>query len=131
MTRSELTNLFIRKTELFNSEQLLFSLKESYSVAIESGFSENLERNIFELEQKITREKAAIEQDRETALQTLKLIEDDAGRVGAMLHYSNDTAPYFAGEMISTRKLPTVKREILCPKEIPCQKHHAWRRIFR
>nr|DAL79328.1 MAG TPA: hypothetical protein [Bacteriophage sp.] len=33
--------------------------------------------------------------------------------------------------MISTRKLPTVKREILCPKEIPCQKHHAWRRIFR
>ena len=29
MTRSELTNLFIRKTELFNSEQLLFSLKES------------------------------------------------------------------------------------------------------
>ena len=87
MTRSELTNLFIRKTELFNSEQLLFSLKESYSVAIESGFSENLERNIFELEQKITREKAAIEQDRETALQTLKLIEDDAGRVGAMLHY--------------------------------------------
>ena len=74
MTRSELTNLFIRKTELFNSEQLLFSLKESYSVAIESGFSENLERNIFELEQKITREKAAIEQDRETALQTLKLI---------------------------------------------------------
>ena len=80
MTRSELTNLFIRKTELFNSEQLLFSLKESYSVAIESGFSENLERNIFELEQKITREKAAIEQDRETALQTLKLIEDDAGR---------------------------------------------------
>ena len=87
MTRSELTNLFIRKTELFNSEQLLFSLMESYSVAIESGFSENLERNIFELEQKITREKAAIEQDRETALQTLKLIEDDAGRVGAMLHY--------------------------------------------
>ena len=87
MTRSELTNLFIRKTELFNSEQLLYSLKESYSVAIESGFSENLERNIFELEQKITREKAAIEQDRETALQTLKLIEDDAGRVGAMLHY--------------------------------------------
>lgn len=87
MTRSELTNLFIRKTELFNSEQLLFSLKESYSVAIESGFSENLECNIFELEQKITREKAAIEQDRETALQTLKLIEDDAGRVGAMLHY--------------------------------------------
>lgn len=82
-----MTNLFIRKTELFNSEQLLFSLKESYSVAIESGFSENLERNIFELEQKITREKAAIEQDRETALQTLKLIEDDAGRVGAMLHY--------------------------------------------
>lgn len=87
MTRSELTNLFIRKTELFNSEQLLFSLKESCSVAIESGFSENLERNIFELEQKITREKAAIAQDRETALQTLKLIEDDAGRVGAMLHY--------------------------------------------
>lgn len=87
MTRSELTNLFIRKTELFNSEQLLFSLKESYSVAIESGFSENLERNIFELEQKTTREKAAIEQDRETSLQTLKLIEDDAGRVGAMLHY--------------------------------------------
>ena len=85
MTRSELTNLFIRKTELFNSEQLLFSLKESYSVAIESGFSENLERNV--MEQKITREKAAIEQDRETALQTLKLIEDDAGRVGAMLHY--------------------------------------------
>lgn len=92
MTRSELTNLFIRKTELFNSEQLLFSLKESYSVAIESGFSENLERNIFELEQKITREKAAIEQDRETALQTLKLIEDDAGRVGAMLHYRNKRA---------------------------------------
>ena len=87
MTRSELTNLFIRKTELFNSEQLLFSLKESYSVAIESGFSENLERNIFEVEQKITSEKAAIEQDRETALQTLKLIEDDAGRVGSMLHY--------------------------------------------
>lgn len=56
-------------------------------MAIESGFSENLERNIFELEQKITREKAAIAQDRETALQTLKLIEDDAGRVGAMLHY--------------------------------------------
>ena len=87
MTRSELTNLFIRKTELFNSEQLLFSLKESYSVAIESGFSENLERNIFELEQKIARERAAIARDRETALQTLKLIEDDAGRVGAMLHY--------------------------------------------
>lgn len=87
MTRSELTNLFIRKTELFNSEQLLFSLKESFSVAIESGFSENLERNIFELEQKIARERAAIARDRETALQTLKLIEDDAGRVGAMLHY--------------------------------------------
>ena len=87
MTRSELTNLFIRKTELFNSEQLLFSLKEYYSVAIESGFSENLERNIFELEQKIARERAAIARDRETALQTLKLIEDDAGRVGAMLHY--------------------------------------------
>ncbi len=87
MTRSELTNLFIRKTELFNSEQLLVSLKESYSVATESGFSENLERNIFELEQKITREKAAIAQDREIALQTLKLIEDDVGRVGAMLHY--------------------------------------------
>ena len=87
MTRSELTNLFIRKTELFNSEQLLFSLKESCSVAIESGFSENLERNIFELEQKIARERAAIARDRETALQTLKLIEDDAGRVGAMLHY--------------------------------------------
>ena len=87
MTRSELTNLFIRKTELFNSEQLLASLKESYSVATESGFPENLERNIFELEQKITRERAAIARDRETALQTLKLIEDDAGRVGAMLHY--------------------------------------------
>ena len=87
MTRSELTNLFIRKTELFNSEQLLASLKESYSVATESGFSENLERNIFELEQKIARERAAIARDRETALQTLKLIEDDAGRVGAMLHY--------------------------------------------
>lgn len=87
MTRSELTNLFIRKTELFNSEQLLFSLKESCSVAIESGFPENLERNIFELEQKIARERAAIARDRETALQTLKLIEDDAGRVGAMLHY--------------------------------------------
>lgn len=87
MTRSELTNLFSRKTELFNSEQLLASLKESYSVATESGFSENLERNIFELEQKIARESAAIAQDRETALQTLKLIEDDVGRVGAMLHY--------------------------------------------
>ena len=87
MTRSELTNLFIRKTELFNSEQLLASLNESYSVATESGFSENLERNIFELEQKIARERAAIARDRETALQTLKLIEDDAGRVGAMLHY--------------------------------------------
>ena len=87
MTRSELTNLFIRKTELFNSEQLRASLKESYSVATESGFSENLERNIFELEQKIARERAAIARDRETALQTLKLIEDDAGRVGAMLHY--------------------------------------------
>ncbi len=87
MTRSELTNLFIRKTELFNSEQLLASLKESYSVATESGFSENLERNIFELEQKIARERVAIVRDRETALQTLKLIEDDAGRVGAMLHY--------------------------------------------
>lgn len=87
MTRSELTNLFIRKTELFNSEQLLASLKESYSVATESGFSENLERNIFELEQIIARERAAIARDRETALQTLKLIEDDAGRVGAMLHY--------------------------------------------
>jgi hypothetical protein len=87
MTRSELTNLFIRKTELFNSEQLLASLKESYSVATESGFPENLERNIFELEQKIARERAAIARDRETALQTLKLIEDDAGRVGAMLHY--------------------------------------------
>lgn len=87
MTRSELTNLFIRKTELFNSEQLLASLKESYSVATESGFSENLELNIFELEQKIARERAAIARDRETALQTLKLIEDDAGRVGAMLHY--------------------------------------------
>ena len=87
MTRSELTNLFIRKTELFNSEQLLASLKESYSVTTESGFPENLERNIFELEQKIARERAAIARDRETALQTLKLIEDDAGRVGAMLHY--------------------------------------------
>ena len=87
MTRSELTNLFIRKTELFNSEQLLASLKESYSVATESGFPENLERNIFELEQKIARERAAIARDTETALQTLKLIEDDAGRVGAMLHY--------------------------------------------
>ena len=87
MTRSELTNLFIRKTELFNSEQLLASLKESYSVATESGFPENLESNIFELEQKIARERAAIVRDRETALQTLKLIEDDAGRVGAMLHY--------------------------------------------
>ena len=87
MTRSELTNLFSRKTELFNSEQLLASLKESYSVATESGFSENLERNIFELEQKIARESAAIAQDRETALQTLKLIEDDVGRCGAMLHY--------------------------------------------
>lgn len=87
MTRSELTNLFIRKTERFNSEQLLASLKESYSVATESGFPENLERNIFELEQKIARERAAIARDRETALQTLKLIEDDAGRVGAMLHY--------------------------------------------
>lgn len=87
MTRSELTNLFIRKTELFNSEQLLASLKESYSVATESGFSENLERNIFELEQKIARERVAIVRDRETALQTLKLTEDDAGRVGAMLHY--------------------------------------------
>lgn len=87
MTRSELINLFIRKTELFNSEQLLASLKESYSVATESGFPENLERNIFELEQKIARERAAIARDRETALQTLKLIEDDAGRVGAMLHY--------------------------------------------
>ena len=87
MTRSELTNLFIRKTELFNSEQLLASLKESYSVATDSGFPENLERNIFELEQKIARERAAIARDRETALQTLKLIEDDAGRVGAMLHY--------------------------------------------
>ncbi len=87
MTRSELTNLFSRKTELFNSEQLLASLKESYSVATESGFSGNLERNIFELEQKIARERAAIAQDRETALQTLKLIEDDVGRVGAMLHY--------------------------------------------
>lgn len=87
MTRSELTNLFIRKTELFNSEQLLASLKESYSVATESGFPENLECNIFELEQKIARERAAIARDRETALQTLKLIEDDAGRVGAMLHY--------------------------------------------
>lgn len=87
MTRSELTNLFIGKTELFNSEQLLASLKESYGVATESGFSENLERNIFELEQKIARERAAIARDRETALQTLKLIEDDAGRVGAMLHY--------------------------------------------
>lgn len=87
MTRSELTNLFIRKTELFNSEQLLASLKEFYSVATESGFPENLERNIFELEQKIARERAAIARDRETALQTLKLIEDDAGRVGAMLHY--------------------------------------------
>ena len=87
MTRSELTNLFSRKTELFNSEQLLASLKESYSVATESGFPENLERNIFELEQKIARERAAIARDRETALQTLKLIEDDAGRVGALLHY--------------------------------------------
>lgn len=87
MTRSELTNLFIRKTELFNSEQLLASLKEPYSVATESGFPENLERNIFELEQTIARERAAIARDRETALQTLKLIEDDAGRVGAMLHY--------------------------------------------
>lgn len=87
MTRSELTNLFIRKTELFNSEQLLASLKESYSVATESGFPENLERNIFELEQTIARERAAIARDRETALQTLKLIEDAAGRVGAMLHY--------------------------------------------
>ena len=87
MTRSELTNLFIRKTELFNSEQLLASLKESYSVATESGFSENLERNIFELEQKIARERAASARDRETALQTLTRIEDDAGSVGAMLHY--------------------------------------------
>lgn len=33
-----------------------------------------------------------------------------------ILTYSNDTDPYFAGEMISTWKLPTVKREILCPK---------------
>lgn len=79
---------------------------------------------------------------------TTKLLAGISGRVGKAVQsamprvicisagkaasgYSNDTAPYFAGEMISTRKLPTVKREILCPKEIPCQKHHAWRRIFR
>ena len=41
-------------------------------------------------------------------------IDLDAGL--NILTYSNDTAPYFAGEMISTWKLPTVKREILCPK---------------
>lgn len=41
-------------------------------------------------------------------------IDLDAGL--NILTYSNDTAPYFAGEMISTWKLPTVKREILYPK---------------
>lgn len=41
-------------------------------------------------------------------------IDLDAGL--NILTYSNDTAPYFAGEMISTWKLPTVKRGILCPK---------------
>lgn len=41
-------------------------------------------------------------------------IDLDAGL--NILTYSNDTAPYFAGEMISTWKLPTVKRKILCPK---------------
>ena len=41
-------------------------------------------------------------------------IDLDAGL--NILTYSNDTAPYFAGKMISTWKLPTVKRKILCPK---------------
>ena len=33
-----------------------------------------------------------------------------------VLVYPDDTSPYFVGEMISTWKLSTVKREILCPK---------------
>jgi hypothetical protein len=39
------------------------------------------------------------------------------------LNYPDDTAPYYAGEMVTTWKMPVIRREIDWGSEFPLQKH--------
>ena len=88
MTRKELQRLYTRKTELFNTEQALQSLKDSYGKQFNSeGVPERVRRDISALEAKVQLEGKAIEAQTPNALKTLKQIEDDVARIGAMLHF--------------------------------------------
>lgn len=88
MTRRELKALFTKKTNLFNSEQTLTALKESFEIFRTSDEGvDHVNRDISILEEKIRRERIAIAEQEIHARETLKPIEDDAARIGAMLHY--------------------------------------------
>lgn len=88
MTRKELKHLFLKKISLFNSEQTLAALKESFigSHALRDG-SANEPCDLSALEEKIRCDRIAVAKQEAVAREALKLIEDDAARIGAMLHY--------------------------------------------
>lgn len=88
MTRRELTALFERKVALFESQQTLLALKEIYSSAINGGeLSAGLQNDIAMLEEKIAKEQAELTETEMHARKTLQMIQDDVGRIGAMLHF--------------------------------------------
>ena len=88
MTRRELNGLFARKSSLFNSRQALAALEDSLSLpGLSPEEKKRLGCNIADLRQSIQHERAEIEKQEVLARETLKKIEDDVGRIGAMLHF--------------------------------------------
>lgn len=88
MTRRELKALFIRKVALVESEQTLVALKEIYNAAMKGGeLSTGLPGDIAMLEEKIAKEQADLAKTEIRARETLQVIQDDVGRIGAMLHF--------------------------------------------
>lgn len=87
MTRRDLKALFVRKANLFNSEQALTALKETLANLGVSDEESRIDRDIAALEEKITHERGVIADQEAKARETLKPIEDDVARIGAMLHY--------------------------------------------
>lgn len=87
MTMRDLKALFVRKTNLFNSEQALTALKESLGDLGVSDAGLEIGRDIAALEEKITHERGIVADQEAKARETLKPIEDDVARIGAMLHY--------------------------------------------
>lgn len=87
LTRRDLKALFVRKTNLFNSVQALAALKETFENLDAPDMGLKIGQDISELEEKISHERKIIAIQEKAARETLKLIEDDVARIGAMLHY--------------------------------------------